>query len=293
MLKAIKPEVIKETKPKIMISGESGAGKTMFSLNFPTPYFIDTEGGATRPQYRKKLIDVGGAYFGKDQGSNTFRVVNDEIKALATTKHDYKTVVIDSASYLYMMEAAQAEENVGSDYGRDKKEANKPSRQLLRWIDKIGMNVIMICHAKQKWERKKNGQLEYGGSTFDFYDKAEFLLDLWIEIESKGDQRYFTVMKSRLDQFPKGKSFPLDYSRFKSLYGEEIIDKESTPIKLATLDDVKKVKSLLEIVKIDPSEVEKWLNKAEADDWDEMNDEQIGKVIAFLEKKLYAVKEAA
>jgi len=43
-LKAKLPEEVKATKPKFMIYGESGVGKTFFALDFPKPYLIDTEG---------------------------------------------------------------------------------------------------------------------------------------------------------------------------------------------------------------------------------------------------------
>lgn len=295
-LRAIKPEVIKVGKPKMLISGESGAGKSMFALSFPKPYFIDSESGATRPQYRKKLEEAGGLYMGKDQGASDFATVINEVKTLATTKHDYRTLVIDSVSYLHLFAAAKAEETLGSDYGRDKKEANKPSRQLISWIEKTDMNIILISHSKTKWERtgSDNKKLEYAGTTFDFYDKTEYLLDLWIEIEegAKGD-RYFMVKKSRIDQFPKGKMFPLNYASFAELYGKDIIEKEGTQIKLASLEQVDKVKKLLDVVKITKEEIEAWFVKADASDWSDMTDDQIAKVITFLEKKLNTLKEAA
>ena len=58
-LKAKAPEEVKPTKPKMLISGESGVGKTMFALDFPKPYLFDTEGGATREQYQDKLKKSG------------------------------------------------------------------------------------------------------------------------------------------------------------------------------------------------------------------------------------------
>src|SRR5271165_5400759 len=120
-LKAKAPEQVVATKPKFMISGESGVGKTFFALDFPKPYLIDSEGGATRQQYQDKLKKSGGAYFGKEEGSQDFKAVIEEVKQLTTTKHDYKTLIIDSFTYLYMLEASEAESKGGSDFGRDKK----------------------------------------------------------------------------------------------------------------------------------------------------------------------------
>ena len=55
MLKAKVPAAQSESKPKFMISGKSGVGKTMFALDFPAVYFIDVEGGASRKQYVEKM----------------------------------------------------------------------------------------------------------------------------------------------------------------------------------------------------------------------------------------------
>ena len=56
-----------------MLSGEPGTGKTYFSLNWPAPYFIDTESGAIREQYVKRLKETEALYFGPKQGSQDFQ----------------------------------------------------------------------------------------------------------------------------------------------------------------------------------------------------------------------------
>lgn len=294
-LKAIKPEIVKPSKPKFMLSGKSGVGKTMFALNFPKPYLIDTEGGATREQYTDKLIKVGGAYMGKDQGSQDFKTVIEEIKNLGTTKHEYKTLVVDSYSKLYNIAAAIAEEDpkIGSTFGRDKKEANRPSRQLLRWIDRIDMVVILICHSKDKWERK-GAEVTCVGSTFDGFDKFEYDLDLWLEVQKAGKERSYLIKKSRIDNFTEGTDHPLDYVDFCKRYGKEIVEGDSTPLSLASAEQVAKVRHLTELLKTEPEQVDKWLAKDEAEDWPDMSAENIQKVIVFLEKKIKGdVKEAA
>lgn len=283
-LKGIKPEAVKPSKPKFMISGRSGAGKTFFALNFERAYYIDTEVGATRDQYIKKLAQNGGAYFGKEQGSQDFKAVIEEIKLLATTKHDYKTIVIDSFSKLYNTAAAVAEEEVGNDYGKDKKEANKPTRQLMRWIEKVDMTVILICHYKDKWERKGKEMFHIGG-TFDGYDKLEFDLDLWCEIKKTGKQRDFLVKKSRIDSFIEGNEYPLNYERFVDMYGKEAISSPTKQIVLATPEQVQKLKQRISLVKLDEDLIRKWLKAADAETFEEMTSEQVEKAIAHIDAK--------
>jgi hypothetical protein len=290
-LRAVKPEVVTIGKPKILISGASGVGKTLFSLDFPRPYLIDSEGGATRPQYRDKLKQSNGAYFGKEQGAADFKTVVNEFKELATTKHDYKTVILDSFSYAYMMEAAAAEESGGSEYGRDVKEANKPARQLLRWIDSMDMSVILTAHLKDKYAKGANAKERvYAGTTFDGFQKLEYLLDLWIEVEKIGKNRSFVVKKSRIDAFPEGERFPLEYKKFAELYGEAIIDRPTVAVTLATPEQVAKIKGLLDVVKMDNETIVGWFKKVEVSSWEEMDSSTIQKAIDFMEKRVKAVK---
>ncbi len=282
-LKARTPEEVKATKPKFMIYGESGVGKTFFALDFPKPYLIDTEGGATREQYQQKLKNVGGAYFGKEEGSQDFKAVINEVRELCTTKHEYKTLIIDSFTYLYMLEAAEAEAKGGSDFGRDKKAANVPTRQLISQLEKCDLNVILICHSKQSWERRGKDIINTG-TTFDGYEKLEYILDLAIEIIKGG--KTFYVKKSRITALPQGESFPLSYDKFADIYGRAVIEKEAVPIVLATGDQVSRLNNLVEGLKVDAETKEKWLTKCGVETFEEMSNEQISSLIEFCEKKI-------
>ena len=282
-LKGKKPEKVEESKPKFLISGESGVGKTFFALDFPKPYLIDTEAGATRKQYQDKLKKVGGAYFGKAEGSQDFESVLKEVKTLATEKHDYKTLIIDSFSYLYLLEAAIAEQEVGSDFGRDKREAQKPTKQLIRWLEKIDMTVIMICHSKGKWARKGK-EIYQDGTTFDGWDKMEYILDLWIEIMPKG--KTFLIRKSRIESLPQGDSMPLSYDKFADVYGKDIIEKDSEPTQLATKDQLKKLSEFIELLNIGDDQLTKWLKKADVGSFEEMTSEQLSDLLSVIDEKV-------
>lgn len=286
-LKAKLPGEVKPTKPKVLISGESGIGKTTFALEFPRPYLFDTEAGATRQQYQEKLKKSNGAYFGKEEGSQDFKTVIEETKQLCTNKHSYLTAIYDSFTYLYMLEAAIAEADKGSDFGRDKKMANIPTRQLISVLEKLDMNILLICHSKDKWERKNAGgkeQIINVGSTFDGYDKLEYILDLWIEIMKGG--KTFLVRKSRISSFIQGDSYPLSYDKFAELYGKDVMEAESVPTVLSTPEDIARLKKLVEGLKVEQETVDKWLTKCGVESFEEMSQEQIRSLIGFCEKKI-------
>lgn len=280
--KKVTEAIIKRGKPKFILSGKSGAGKTFFLLDFPKPLIIDVEGGAVEPQYIQKMKAVDAEYIGKEDGSQDFKTVIEQLKWYATNKHDRQTLVIDSFTKLYNLAAAIAEEKVGNTYQADKKEAQKPTRQLQLWMDRLDMTICLVCHSKPKWE---NGQ-PTGTTTFDGWDKLEYDLNLWIELVQTGKRRDFVVRKSRIEGFILGNSYPADYETFAKLYGSEIINKPSEQISLATPDQVAEAKNLVVVFNISDEDQKKALKKYDVEQWEELSSEEIQKIIDGLKAKL-------
>lgn len=281
-MKGKKPELIKRSKPKFILSGKSGVGKTFLMLEFPKPFIIDCEGGAVEPQYVEKMKKVGAWYMGKEDGSQDFKTVLEQIKELATTKHEYQTLVLDSFSKLYNLTAAIAEETVGNVYAADKKAAQKPTRQLQIWMDKLDMSIALVCHSKAKWE---NGQ-PVGTTTFDGWDKLEYDLNLWIELVQTGKRRDIVVRKSRIDGFVLGNSYPADYETFAKLYGQDIIEKPVEQVILATPAQIGTLKDLIATFNVSEEDQKKALKKRDVDEYDELSSEQIEEMIANMNSKL-------
>lgn len=277
------PKAAEPSKPKIVIYGPSGVGKTWTSLDYPNCYYIDTEDGANLAHYTDKLEKSGGVYMGQADGSLEFQTVIDQVKALATEDHNYKTLIIDSITKLYnTVIAIEAEKLADKDvFGASKKPAIGLMRQLVNWIGRLDMNVILIAHEKVNW---KDG--EQVGTTFDCWDKLEYELHLCLNIQKRGDNRLAYVRKSRLVGFPSGSSFPWAYDEFAQRYGKDIMEAKSNQIVLASEADVLEVKRLLETVKVAEDFVEKCFAKAGVTDWSEMSDDQIKKTITFLKSKL-------
>lgn len=282
MLKVKKIELIKPSKPKFILSGKAGVGKTWLMLDFPKPFIIDVEGGATEPQYVRKMQALETGYMGKEEGSQDFRTVIEQVKELATTKHDYQTLIIDSFTKLYNLTAAIAEEKVGNVYQADKKEAQKPTRQLQLWMERLDMVICLVCHSKAKWE---NGQ-PTGTTTFDGWDKLEFDLNLWIELVQTGKRRDIVVRKSRLEGFILGNSYPADYDTFAKLYGKEIIEKPSEQLILATVEQVTEAKHLVGVFNISDDDQKKALKKYDCEAYEELTTDEIAKIITNLKSKL-------
>lgn len=279
-LKAQDPKEAKPSRPKILVFGKSGVGKTWASLDFPSVYYIDTEGGANLPHYTDKLKAAGGVYLGPDQGANDFSVILEEVQTLATIKHNYKTLVIDSYSKLFGSQIAATAEAMEAakkknEFGADKKPAVAYTRRLIRWLDMLDMNVILICHEKPVW---KDG--EQVGVTYDGWDKLEYELHLALRITKTGNSRNAIATKSRLPNFEDGKPFPWSYAEFAARFGQEAIEAGANPVAMATPTQVKQYLAMLEVVKVDAKVMEKW--EENCPDINELDADGMSKRIAYL-----------
>lgn len=287
-LRGTDPKAAKPSKPKILIYGKPGVGKTWTSLDFPSVYYIDCEGGANLSHYTDRLKAAGGAYLGPSDGANDFGVVTDEIVTLATTQHRYRTLVIDSYSKIFNTAVAaehQRMEESGRDmektFGAEKKVAINSTRRWLRWFEKLDLNVILICHERDLW---KDGKTI--GTTFDGWDKLEYELHLCLHIVKQGASRKARVTKTRLEQFPDATTFDWSYAEFSKRFGQDVIEASAVPFVPASGEQVTKLKTLIDVLKVDADTVAKWKEKAGVDELEDMDADTIQKCIDHLTAKL-------
>jgi hypothetical protein len=287
-LKGKDPKHAEPSKPKILIFGKPGVGKTWTALDFPSCYYIDTEGGADLGHYTDKIKQAGGVYMGPEDGSNDFQTVIEQFQALATEKHGYKTVIVDSISKLFNTAIANEAERLGEKnvFGADKKPAIAFMRRLVAWVNRLDMNVLFIAHSRAEWGTDAKGDRAEIGQTFDAWEKLGYELHLCLEILKQGASRKAKVVKSRLTGFPDASLFDWSYATFAERYGKDVIEAASTPIQLASSDQVSEIERLVRVVKVDQSDIDKALAKAGAENFGELNTEQADKLIVWLKKKV-------
>jgi len=287
-LKAKDPKAAEPSKPKMLIFGKPGVGKTWGALDFPSCYYIDTEGGADLAHYTDKLKKAGGVYMGPEDGSLDFATVIEQFHDLATTKHGYKTVIVDSISKLFNTAIAHEAERLGDKnaFGADKKPAIAFMRRLVAWVNRLDMNVLFIAHSKSEWATDAKGERSEIGQTFDCWDKLEYELHLALEITKTGPSRKAKVRKSRLTGFPDAEVFEWNYDKFAERYGKDIIESVAKPIVLSTPEQVSEIERLLSIVNIPVADIEKWKAKANAESFAEFTTEQAAGVIKSLNSKI-------
>jgi hypothetical protein len=289
-LLAVAPKAAEPSRPKILIFGREGIGKSHFALQFPQPYYIDTEGGANRKQYMELLDRAGGVYMGIAQGALDFETIIDQVAGLATQEHPYKTLVIDSVSKIFGTAIANEAERLGDKnaFGADKKAAVQYMRRLIVWLMRLDMSVVLTAHAKDVWGLNDKGQREVIGIGPDVWDKLPYELDLCISVQKIGPRRVGKVGKSRLIEFKENDTFEFEYEEFAERYGRSIIEAESKPLVLATPEQVAEINRLLDTVKLPEGQAAKWLAAASAETWEEVDEDKAAKIIGALKSKLAA-----
>lgn len=275
-LRAIKPETIQK-RLKALFYGGAGVGKTTAAISFPRPYLIDTEKGATNDQYVRLLQEKGGVIF----QTTDFDELFIEVKTLLTVKHEYKTLVIDPFTTIYNDLLEKSALKHGTEFGRHYNEANKKTKHLLNLLVRLDMNVIITSHAKNEYGSK----LEVLGQTFDCYKKLDYLFDLVFEVQKRGKERVGIVRKTRIETFPDQETFPFSYDEIANRYGRQVLEKDAQAESLASKEQVEQLRYLVGLYKESDEVVQKWLDKANASTFEDMNEEVIKKIILYMENK--------
>jgi len=291
-LKATKPE-LKEEKLKMLVYGDSGVGKTTAAIQFPDAYIFDCEHGTDA--YTKTILKSNSVVLHTLNPDD----IKDELTLLLTEDHNYKTVIIDPITHIYNSlqdkwsrifgKHAKSEkeadlQDFGMRYWGRVKQDYKAIQRLLLQLD---MNVIVISHQKDIYGAGFN-KIGTGADTM----KGEaYVYDFVFQLEKRGQQRVAIKIKERAEigenKFPE--EFEWSYPAFLKYYGS-VLEKKAEPKKMATKDQIAKIEKLLEIANIPDETVNKWLTKADADEWGQFGYDQLQKCIDYVEKLLKEVR---
>ncbi len=283
MLKGIKPEKV-EKRLKALFYGTAGVGKTIASIQFPSPYLIDTERGAENDQYIELLSKNNGVIF----QTNDIDEIIQEVKTLISQNHSYKTLIIDPLTEVYNRlldeEALKTMEDGKSStaFGRHYIAANRKIKHLLNLLLRLDMNVIVTSHAKTMY----GDNFQNLGQTFDCYKKLDYLFDLVFEVIKRGDERVAIVKKSRIKSFTEGDNFVFSYKEIANKYGNKILEKESDIQNFAKKEDIVELNRLIDLLKVPDAIITKWLTKSKAETFDEMDQDHLDGCIKLLRDKI-------
>lgn len=168
--------------PRIVLLGVEKIGKSTLASGADNPIFIPIKG-------ETGLDDLDVAKFPTAQ---TYADVIDAIRVLYQEDHDYKTVVIDSASTLERLVWEQtcqtakvpSIERVGGGFGKGYVEALKLWQELMDGLDAIrdekNMACIIVGHVKVKVFNDPLAD-PYDTYLFDVNDKASNAMFRWAD----------------------------------------------------------------------------------------------------------------
>jgi hypothetical protein len=160
--------------------------------------------------------------------------------------------------------------------------ANKTMKRLANLVMNLDMNVIITAHAKAEYGQN----LAKIGYTFDGWRQLDYWFDLVCELGKKGKKRFAKVVKTRIETFPDEDVFEWSYDAIKKRYDASILERQAQQVALATPEQVREVKELLNIVRLPEGLVDKWFNKAQVDTWEDMPAETILKCIGYVKDRL-------
>ncbi len=264
-----------EQRLKLMLFSLAGVGKTTAALQMPKPYIIDTESGTIH--YGELVTKSGGAVYPTTSMDEAIA----EVRALMTTKHDYRTLVIDSFTPLYEEKMEEGVGKVGDSYGKHIAYADRYAKSLFRLLTLVDMNVVVTSHARDEWEGG-----EKKGIRFDGWKKLDYLFDLVLELDRRGKKRYAVVKKTRLAAFPDQDSFEWAFASLAERWGADKLEREAEQVPMATPERVADLERKVKALNIPSDETEKWLTKAGVETFAEMTADVIEKCISYCNKKL-------
>lgn len=275
MLRARKPESVTK-RLKLFMFGPAGVGKTTAAIQFPNSYIIDCERGA---ENYDKLITASNSVLFQTTDIND---VIQEVKALLTVKHEYRTLVIDPITTIYNDLLEKCETQVGAEFGRHYGAANKQMKRLANLIMALDMNVVITAHAKTEYGQN----FQKLGYTFDGWRQLDYWFDLVIELAKKGKKRMAKITKTRLDSFQDEEMFEWSYDAIRRKYDAATLEREANAVQLASVDQVREIKDLLAIVRLPEGTTDKWFAKAGVDNWEDMPADVIAKCIEYVRNRL-------
>lgn len=291
-LKARKPVYLKPSKPKMMLFGRPDSDKSKFACEWPNAVYMDTENGAVESQYVKTLNEKNSLYFGVQDGSQNLKEVIDQVKALIVTPGDRQSLVIDSVSKSLDTADAEAQELLGDKndpYSSYKKVGIRQMRRLVMLLGQLDMSVLLIAHAKDKYEGTGDAR-KCTGTTFDCWPKLGHEMNLQCESQRIGAVTFMKVIRSKYECLIRGQEIPMTYDAFARAYGKDVMERKAEGLILATPEQVADIIKITGILKTDQEELDGWLNKAGAEEIVDLSKDHATKLIDFLNKKLKGEK---
>jgi len=209
----------------VILYGRAGIGKTFLCKYTEAPFFIAVEKGCERVPDVGKFLKNGEVYL--PQNTDEFF---EMLKHFVMTKHDYKTLVIDSGMFVdkLFVESVIAQQptekkgdnfievssigdyNFGRGYERVLSIWENRFFSALKHLHKKGISVVLVAHSREKTTRDSDGNefkkhgidlLEFGRISVSnvLSAKADAVLFMNAEAETRKKANPYGAAKTIAD----------------------------------------------------------------------------------------------
>lgn len=185
----------KQTRPqRVVIYGVESVGKTTFAAQFPTPLYLDIEGGTAHLDTDRVEI-------------NSWAELNTALKEVVNT--DYQTVVIDSADWAERLCVedllATTKKTSIEDFGYGKGWVQVAERMswMLTALDSliaIGKHVVLLAHSKVQRVEPPDLMTAYDRYELKMSKQSSPLVKEW------ADELWFFRFKTKVVESENGKA---------------------------------------------------------------------------------------
>ena len=164
---------------KVVLYGPEGIGKSTFASRFPSPVFIDTEGGTKRLDVRRMPAPT------------CWAMLMDEVASVSRNDIDCRTLVIDTADWAEQLCIRQVCDKAGvsgiEDFGYGKgytylKEAFAQLLDALEEVIRSGRNVVMTAHAQLSKFEQPDEMGQYDRWTMKTSKQVAQMLREWCDM---------------------------------------------------------------------------------------------------------------
>lgn len=182
--------VTKKSNPnnpaRVLVYGMEGVGKSTLGAKSEKPVFITPEGGADQ------LTDSQGNPIEQMSDVSTWADLMAAVNALITEKHDFKTLVLDSADWIEGLahkaiigNSGKTITTVNGGYGSGYRQSQNMHQALIEQLkvlrEKKGMNIIVTAHAHVKEVKDPEMTESYDSFEIKCHELVSSIWREWVD----------------------------------------------------------------------------------------------------------------